>query len=406
MRTWSQRAALSLIVAHLVLLCCGGRDYAKLHIPAFGPLYPTEVVLLCAVLLSWRAVVAVPWDRLTNLVALFVAFGLFWAGVDGVGDAQGAGAKAFSFFVYSVLYFIVRGVARDDEARWRVLHGLALAAAAGALIGLVQTRMGSPLFEPSGKFEVTTTGSTRWLGGEYAVYAVIGMSVTAVGRMVGRRLPRGSALLLAGAAVELLLAQHRSGFVAFGVALFATVGFLSGSEQSLRRLLKLSMLATSALALYLLLAGGSYLNETMDRLNETTDLQDENIAWRLLCWYEVLGGIIAQPFGHGFPTWEFWFTARDPLTGCHNDYLELAYRVGVPGLAAFLALPVSMIRQTRRLVQRTGSAPQILPITVCAAMLAFLVFASFNVVLESPQVSIFFWVLLGLGAGALHDRRG
>ena len=93
MRTWSQRAALSLIVAHLVLLGCGGRDYAKIHL---GPLYPTEVVLLCAVVLSWRAVRAVPWDRLTNLVVLFVAFGLCWALVDGIGDTQGAGAKAFS----------------------------------------------------------------------------------------------------------------------------------------------------------------------------------------------------------------------------------------------------------------------------------------------------------------------
>jgi hypothetical protein len=404
MRMWSQRAALSLIVVHLVLLCCGGRDYAKLHIPAFGPLYPTEVVLLGAALLSWRAVLAVPWDRLTNLVVLFVGFGLCWAIVDGIGDAQGAGAKAFSLFVYAAFYFIVRGVARDDAARWRVLHSLALAVVGGALIGLAQTRTGAPLFDPSAKFEVTTTGSTRWLGGEYAGYALIGLSVAAVGAIVGRRFTRGSALLMAGAAVELQLAQHRSGFVASAVALLATASFLGGSPQSLRRLLKLLAFAAIALAGYLLI-GGSFLDETMERLRHTTDLQDGNIAWRLLSWYEVVDGVIDQPLGHGFPTWEFWFTARDPLTGSHNDYLDLAYRVGVPGLVAFLALPVSLIRQTRQLVQRTGPLPQILPITVCAAMLALLVFASFNVVLESPQLSILFWVLLGLGAGVLYDRR-
>lgn len=404
MRMWSQRAALSLLVVHLVLLCCGGRDYAKLHIPAFGPLYPTEVVLLGAALLSWRAVLAVPWDRLTNLVVLFVGFGLCWAIVDGIGDAQGAGAKAFSLFVYAAFYFIVRGVARDDAARWRVLHSLALAVVGGALIGLAQTRTGAPLFDPSAKFEVTTTGSTRWLGGEYAGYALIGLSVAAVGAIVGRRFTRGSALLMAGAAVELQLAQHRSGFVASAVALLATASFLGGSPQSLRRLLKLLAFAAIALAGYLLI-GGSFLDETMERLRHTTDLQDGNIAWRLLSWYEVVDGVIDQPLGHGFPTWEFWFTARDPLTGSHNDYLDLAYRVGVPGLVAFLALPVSLIRQTRQLVQRTGPLPQILPITVCAAMLALLVFASFNVVLESPQLSILFWVLLGLGAGVLYDRR-
>lgn len=397
---------MSLIAVHLLLLCCGGRDYAKLHIPAFGPLYPTEVVLLCAALLSWRTVLGVPWDRLTNLVALFVVFGLGWAIIDGVGDAQGAGAKAFSFFVYAAFYFIVRGVARDDEARWRVLHILALAAVAGAVIGLAQTRTGAPLFDPSGRFELTTTGTTRWLHGEYAGYGLIGMTVAATSAFMKRRLTRGSALLMAGAAVELLLAQHRSGFIAVAIALFATASFLGGSQQSLRRLLKLAVLVACALAAYLLLAGSSYLDETMERLRHTTDLQDENIEWRLLSWYEVIDGILARPLGHGFSTWEFWFTARDPLTGSHNDYLDLAYRVGVPGLVAFFALPVSLIRQTRQLVQRTGPVSQVLPITVCAAILAFLVFASFNVVLESPQLSVLFWVLLGLGAGALHDRRG
>jgi hypothetical protein len=34
-------------------------------------------------------------------------------------------------------------------------------------------------------------------------------------------------------------------------------------------------------------------------------------------------------------------------------------------------------------------------------MLVFLVFASFNVVFETPYMSIMFWVLLGVGAGGL-----
>ena len=79
-------------------------------------------------------------------------------------------------------------------------------------------------------------------------------------------------------------------------------------------------------------------------------------------------------------------------------------RASVRASSSTAALPVSLIRRTRQLAQRTGPVAQLLPITVCAAMLAFLVFASFNVVIESPQVSILFWVLLGIGAGALHDR--
>jgi O-antigen ligase len=402
MRTRSECIALALLVGHIVLLCCGGRDYVKIR--AFGPLYVTEVVLLGVFVLSWRSVVAVPWDRITNLVALFVAFGIFWAVVGGVGDTRGPGAKAFSFFVYSAFYFVVRGLARDDATRWRVLHGIALATIGAALIGIVQTQTGAPLFDPSARFEVTTTGSTRWLGGEYAVYAVIGMCVPAMAAIVSRRLGRTSALLIISASIELVLAQHRSGFIAAGVALFATTAFIGGSAQTVRGLFKLIAFVALGIGLYLLLFGGSYLGDTASRIGETTDFEDGNIAWRLQSWHEVLDGIVDQPLGHGFSTWNFMFAIKDPLTGSHNDFLDLAYRIGVPGLVAFMALPVSLILQTRRLARDTGPATQLLPLIVCAAMLALLVFASFNVVFESPQVSILFWVLIGLGGGTLHDR--
>ncbi len=386
-----------------MLLCCGGRYYAKIH--GFGPLYVTEVVLIAMAALSWRLVAAVPWDRLTNLVALFVAFGVCWAVLGGIGDSAGAGAKAISFFAYAGFYFIVRGLARDDDARWRVLHGIALATIGAALIGVVQTRMGVPLFDSSGKLDVTSTGSTRFLGGEYATYAVVGMSVPAIAAIVSRRFGRASMLLMTSAAVELVFAQHRSGFVAAGVALLATSTFVVGSGQTARGLVKLVVFLTLAVGLYALLFGGNYLDETLTRVNSTTNLDDPNVDFRLNSAYEVLGGIVAQPLGHGFSTWDFSFTIENPLRGSHNDYVDLAYRVGLPGLVAFLALPVSLIRQTRQLAQRTGAVPQLLPATVCAAMLAFLIFAGFNVVLESPQVSVLFWVLLGLGAGAVSERR-
>ena len=344
-------------------------------------------------------------DRITNLVALFVAFGVCWAVVDGVGDTQGAGAKAFSFFAYSAFYFIVRGLARDDGARWRVLHAIALATIGAALIGVIQSRTGVPLLDPSGRFATTTTGSTRWLNGEYAVYAVVGMSVPAIAAIVCRRFDRTSMLLMISAGVELVLAQHRSGFLAACVALLATTILMGGSAQAVRGLLKLFAFLALAVGLYLLLFGGGYLGETVTRVGTTTDLEDANIYWRLNTAYEVLGGVAAQPLGHGFSTWDFSFTIVDPLTGSHNDYVDLAYRIGLPGLVTFLALPVSLMRQTRQLAQHTGPVPQLLPVTVCAAMLAFLIFASFNVVLESPQVSILFWVLLGLGAGTVYDRR-
>jgi hypothetical protein len=178
----------------------------------------------------------------------------------------------------------------------------------------------SPIFDPSGKFEVTTTGSTRWLGGEYAGYGVIGMSVAAVGAIVGRRLTRGSALLMAGAAV----------------------------------------LAASALALYLVLAGGSYLDETMERLRYTTDLQDENIAWRLLSWYEVIDGIIARPLRlpgpclstSGLHAFEICRVATSGCTWTWSCGEWPAARAAREARGLGLARRQSILHQTLRLVRR------------------------------------------------------
>lgn len=402
-RPLSERIALALVLGHLLLLGCGGVLYAKIR--AFGPLYVTDAVLLVAAVLCWRSFLRVPWDRFTNRVALFVAFGVCWAVAGGIGDPQGAGAKALSFFVYSVLYFIVREIARDDDTRWRVLHVIALATVGGALIGIVQTRTGVPLFDRSGEFEVTTTGTIRSLGGDYAQYALIGVSVPAMAAIVGRRISGVSILILVSAGVVLVLAQHRSGFVSLGVSLLVASTVVGGSEQTVRGLVRLLVFVAIASAVYVLVFGSTYIDATMHRMGETADFEDGNIAWRLSSWYEVLTEVVANPFGHGFSTWDFTFTIGNPLTGSHNDYLDLAYRIGVPGLVAFLAMPVLLVQQTRHLAQRTGPVAQLLPITVCAAMVSFLVLATFNVCIESPQVSILFWVLLALGSGTLFDRQ-
>ena len=52
----------------------------------------------------------------------------------------------------------------------------------------------------------------------------------------------------------------------------------------------------------------------------------------------------------------------------------------------------------------SSMSTHVLPITACACMIALLVYACFNVVLETPHMSILFWIVLGVGAGALEQR--
>jgi O-antigen ligase len=93
------------------------------------------------------------------------------------------------------------------------------------------------------------------------------------------------------------------------------------------------------------------------------------------------------------------FNAADPLSGSHNSFLDLTYRIGIPGLALFLAAPIALFVRARATVRRAlRSEESALLVTTCTCMFAFLAYSSFNQVFDTPHMSIFFWILLGLGA--------
>jgi len=396
------RRALALLIAHVALVCMFGQYYAKLELP----LYPTELVLGALVVMGAGAVWAVPWDAITRRVALFVAIGVGFAVVYGV--PSGAGVKAFSFFVYAAFYWVVRGVATTDRARWQLLDAIALACVVAAALGLWQMTTGEPIVDTdkfgARGFEETSTGSVRWLSGEYGLYGMLGLITAAARPLAQRRITPSSSVLLAAAAIVVVLAQHRSGLVALGAAVAATGAYVLGTRRAIAGAVRLVGLVAVGAAIAAVTVDNSYLDDTIARIQHITDVQDVNTAWRLLNWYEVGDGIVDWPWGHGFTQWDFFFTTYDPLIGSHNSLLDLAYRIGVPGLVGFLAIPAWLLARTRRAVVASSGTAQVLPITACACLVALLAYACFNVVLETAYMSILFWIVLGVGAGAL-DRR-
>ena len=398
----ADRRLFALIIAHLALICMFGQYYAKLDLT----LYPTEIVLGLLVLFGTGAIRAVPWDAITRRVALFVGVGIGFAAP--FGFPSGAGVKAFSFFVYAGFYWIVRGVATTDRARWQILDTISVACVVAAGLGIWQMTTGTPIVDTDrfGQlgFEETSTGSVRWLSGEYGLYGMLGVITAAARPLAERRITLRSSILLASAAVVLILAQHRSGLVALGVSVAATGTYVLGARRVIDGAVRLLLLVLVGGVVAALTMDSSYLGDTLSRMQHITDAQDVNTAWRLLNWYEVFGGITDRPLGHGFTQWDFFFTRYDPLIGSHNSLLDLAYRIGVPGLLVFLAIPGKLLSQTRRAVESTTGSAQVLPITACACMIAVLAYACFNVVLETAYMSILFWIVLGVGAGALEQR--
>jgi hypothetical protein len=240
----------------------------------------------------------------------------------------------------------------------------------------------------------------RWLPGEFGLYGVFGVLVLGIPRLLNDRARTTSWMLLVPPSSVLIMAQHRSGFLALAAATLATGVFLIGSRRVIVGVLKLTVAGAAALTLYMVFLGSSYIVETLTRIQHTFDATEGTANWRLLAWFDVWEGIVERPLGHGFATWEFWFTWQDPLVGSHNGFLDLTYRIGVPGLFLFLAIPLALTLRTRRTVSLNHSIGSALPVTACACIYAWLGYAFFNVVFATPYVSIFFWILLAVGASA------
>jgi O-antigen ligase len=396
------RSLFAILVVHLALVCALGQHYSKLDLG----LYPTEIVLGVLVVFGIGAIRSVAWDAITRRVALFVGVGLGFVVLYGL--PTGAGAKAFSFFVYAGFYWLVRGLATTDRARWQLLDAIPLACVFAAGLGIWEMKTGSPVVETEGfgaaGFEETSTGSIRWLSGEYALYGMLGLTIAAARPLAQRRFSLGSTGLLAASAIVLVLAQHRSGLVALVAAVAATGTCVLGARRAARGAIRLLALAGLVAAVAVLAFDNGYLADTLERLGHITDVQDVNTAWRLLNWYEVASGVLDRPWGHGFASWDFFFTTYDPLIGSHNSLLDLCYRIGVPGLLVFLALPIRILVEARRAITGSSVAANVLPITACTCLMAVLAYACFNVVLETPHMSILFWIFLGICGGALEPR--
>jgi O-antigen ligase len=129
-----------------------------------------------------------------------------------------------------------------------------------------------------------------------------------------------------------------------------------------------------------------------------------NASWREEFWKHDLRGAVHHPVtGVGFgPASDFCFSGNgecwdtrltrdaDQISGPHNGFVDVLYRMGLPGLLLLLGLLWTAVR----------SGLRALPDPVARTALALLLFATvtafFSVALEGPYMGIPFWALVGM----------
>jgi O-antigen ligase len=138
-------------------------------------------------------------------------------------------------------------------------------------------------------------------------------------------------------------------------------------------------------------------------------------TWRIEWWKKIIADTV---YGPNFWTGRgFGLNLADadgyqdgdhpdlpPLRSPHNVNMTILARAGVPGAALWAGLLASwffLMLQSMRLAQRRGQRDWAgLFLFVCCYDLSILIDASFDVALEGPMLSVWFWCVFGFGIGS------
>lgn len=429
--TLRQFPDLALIAGLLVLTATLSRTFSTgVHV---GPIYVTEVVMAVSgaiavarlgISRSWRVLGRLPLPAL----ALFLAVGLI-ATVRGLSEfgfsmvSEDVGLAVYSLVLPLLTLVVV------DRRRHEALFAV-LVACGFAAMGFFAITYSIDQITGSANQLITLQGFAAGL------YMSLGVAWIAARVVNGVPTPRWLIAMAPAGLVLMTLTSQRSVWlvaifslgvvvvlaprppgpfrpaiataativVAFIVAvgiqagITATIGGVQGSSENLTSSSGSGPQATTELRA--ITGGGG------------SSVESDNVNWRIAYWKELIGRTPQAPVlgvGFGKPSAFVWeddkydFRVGDPrstfdVTGPHNAFIQVLYRMGIPALLALLfLLAVAAVRVRAALREEGISVSDRVALTTLSAMLvAGASSASFNDAFTNPYLGLFFWVPLGM----------
>lgn len=392
------------------------RGFAQLSLSATIPLLPAEAVLLVGGGLlvtksAWRRQLPFRADGLNIAILTWIAIGSLRIGFD-LREFGIIGLRDFALVYYAAFFFLGQDMARDSRSR-RLFEKVLLGACTLLLLVF-------PLYEQFPNFFFNTL---VWRGNPLIFYK---------GDLVATFMAAGAVLYFLrfdatgqwwnlavslGFATAVMALNNRAAILALFVATawlaiagrwrFAAVQAISGTVIVIMILVgasvaRISWQNTPLFSVYEGIVSIFDPSGQRTYRGEQTFSKGDNNLYRAVWWRAAIDETIEENpyFGLGFgrdlaerfvrlyyPENAEDFSVRSP----HNVFISIFARMGVLGLAAFLALTGAMAVRTWQAI-RLGSAAAGL---WCAAW-AILVSACFGVVLEGPMGAVAFWTLLGI----------
>lgn len=421
------RPLLAVILAVTALgYIVGNRGFAQISLSPSFPLLPGELGLLLAggillVQCAWRHEMPARRDPLNVALLVWIAVGTIRVLFD-VREFGFAAIRDYALVYYAAFFFLAQQVARDRASGAFVLRWI--------LYGCAALLVVHPLFTEFTEFFISTltlreTPLIFFKGDLAATFMAVG-SVLGFVRYERSRRRRWLAVSLALAAL-MMTTSSRSSMVALVVG---AGWFAVGGRWRFAGLLSLgAVVAAIALLITAELKNQSWRQTPLHRVYErvlsigdpfgqrayqTDDaFKGDNNVFRTVWWRAAVTETVeADPwlglgFGHDlaarfvrqyFPEGNEDFSARSP----HNVLITVFARMGVLGLALFLAVLVLAFLATWHAVRRPN--PHVANDGAWVGAWVMLVAACFGVVLEGPMGAMVFWTLLGLANGFAHAK--
>lgn len=380
-------AAAALIGLYLVPLFALARVFSYVGLP---PIYLPEVLLCAALAVSvrqwlpaYREFVPTSYKLLT---AGFAGIA-FVATLHGMSRGYDQAVKGLAFVAYPLLSGPVAAWIKANGARWVRAVTVAVAASPLGLVALL------------------LIDNTLVVSAAYGFYfaGLIGMV------MCRERGPLRLALSLDVLLGILVLASTgKRGPILTVLIALAVAQYFGGGRLSppLSKLVPIGSFVLALLLAVVALGGvppgklpgiGSTITRTQAIFSGSANSSEANVAFRLELWEYSLrtavreGPLLGSGFGRPFA---LEFRGVDLQTedtgGAHNSFIGIAYYMGFPALAMFLAMIVLAVRRVAK-----RQLLSVLQPAQAAWLAAGLATMFTNVALEAPYIGGPFWLLLG-----------
>jgi putative inorganic carbon (hco3(-)) transporter len=238
-------------------------------------------------------------------------------------------------------------------------------------------------------------------------------------RLVGRRawlallISLGATLFVLGVFV---LTQSRTGYI--GLAAGVLLLIIIGAPLRWRRFILIGLVVLIVVGGGLLLSGSGrgVPNQLANSTLGSTAMSLDTLEGRLEVWSRAIEGIQDFPLtGMGLNTFRHIVFVLYPLTTigpdfdlghAHNEFLQAALDLGLPGLIAFSALYFGAFWMLRE-IWHTASTSMVryLVLGLGGSLFAHLIYGLTDAVALGAKPGILFWMLLGLIAGLFLQTR-